>query len=74
MLDLWTTALEAYRRHGALFVLTCHPFLSGRPTRIETLRRLVEHALSLGDVEFRSLREVAETVAGPRRRLDPVDT
>lgn len=72
VLDLWTSALDAYRRHEALFVLTCHPFLSGRPARIETLRRLVEHALSLGDVEFRSLRDVAATVTEPRRRLEPI--
>jgi len=74
VLDLWRSALDAYRRHDALFVLTCHPFLTGRPTRIETLRRLVEHALSLGDVEFRSLRDVAETVDGPRRPLEPIRT
>ena len=74
VLDLWTSALDAYRRYGALFVLTCHPFLSGRPTRIETLRRLLEHALALGDVEFRALHEVAATVEAPRRRLEPVDT
>ena len=73
VLDLWTSALDAYRRHDALFVLTCHPFLSGRATRIETLRRLIEHALALDDVEFRPLGEVAATVTGPRRRLEPVD-
>jgi peptidoglycan/xylan/chitin deacetylase (PgdA/CDA1 family) len=73
VLDLWTSALDAYRRHGSLFVLTCHPFLSGRPTRIETLRGLIEHARSLGDVEFRPLCEVAATVAVPRRRLVPVE-
>ncbi len=26
------------RRHDCLFVLTCHPFLSGRPHRVEALR------------------------------------
>jgi peptidoglycan/xylan/chitin deacetylase (PgdA/CDA1 family) len=70
--DLWISALDAYRRHDALFVLTCHPFLSGRATRIETLRRLIEHALELGDVEFRSMGETAAGVSGPRRRLERV--
>jgi peptidoglycan/xylan/chitin deacetylase (PgdA/CDA1 family) len=73
VLDLWTSALDAYRRHGALFVLTCHPFLSGRPSRIETLRGLIEHALAAGDVEFRACGEVATQVEGPRRKLEPVD-
>jgi peptidoglycan/xylan/chitin deacetylase (PgdA/CDA1 family) len=72
VLDLWTSALDAYRRHGALFVLTCHPFLSGRPSRIETLRGLIEHALAAGDVEFRACGEVAAQVDGPRRKLEPV--
>lgn len=68
--DLWISALDAYRRHEALFVLTCHPFLSGRATRIETLRRVIEHALAAGDVEFRTMHETAGTVAAPRRRLE----
>lgn len=70
--DLWAGALDAYRRHGALYVLTCHPFLSGRPTRIETLRRLIEHALAAGDVEFLSMRDAAARVDGPKRRHEPV--
>jgi peptidoglycan/xylan/chitin deacetylase (PgdA/CDA1 family) len=72
VLDLWTSALDAYRRHDALFVLTCHPFLCGRPSRIETLRALIEHALELGDVRFLAMRDVAAQVDGPRRRHEPV--
>jgi peptidoglycan/xylan/chitin deacetylase (PgdA/CDA1 family) len=73
VLDLWTRTLDAYRRHEALFVLTCHPFLSGRPARIETLRGLVEHALAAGDVEFLSCRDAAARVDGPRRSHPPVE-
>jgi peptidoglycan-N-acetylglucosamine deacetylase len=72
VLDLWTSAFDAYRGHGALYVLTCHPFLSGRPARLETLRRLVEHALAAGDTQFMAMREVATRVDGPRRRLERV--
>jgi peptidoglycan-N-acetylglucosamine deacetylase len=72
VLDLWTSAFDAYRRHGALYVLTCHPFLSGRPARVETLRALVEHAIAAGDTEFLALRDVAARVEGPRRRLEPI--
>ena len=43
VLDLWTSELDAMRRYGCLFVLTCHPFLSGRPHRVE-VRALIEHA------------------------------
>ena len=40
-------------------MLTNHPFLSGRPGRVETLRRLIEHALECGDVTFATAGEVA---------------
>lgn len=76
VLDLWISELDAMRRHGCLFVLTCHPFLSGRPHRVEVLRRLIEHALAAGDVEFVDGREAARRARAdqgtPRRRLDPV--
>jgi peptidoglycan/xylan/chitin deacetylase (PgdA/CDA1 family) len=76
VLDLWTAELDAMRRHGGLYVLTCHPFLSGRPHRVEVLRRLIEHALAAGDVEFVSCRTAAERARCddglPRRSVEPV--
>ena len=76
VLDLWTNELDAMRRHGCLFMLTNHPFLSGRPGRVETLRKLVEHALGRGDVEFATAAEVAARVRedpqATRRELRPV--
>jgi peptidoglycan/xylan/chitin deacetylase (PgdA/CDA1 family) len=77
VLDLWTNELDAMRRHGCLFMLTNHPFLSGRPGRVETLRRLIEHALGRGDVEFVTAAEVAARVRddpqATRRTLRPVE-
>ena len=76
VLDLWIGELDAMRRYGCLFVLTCHPFLSGRPHRVEVLRRLIEHALETKDVEFVDAREAARRARNddglPRRRLEPV--
>jgi peptidoglycan/xylan/chitin deacetylase (PgdA/CDA1 family) len=76
VLDLWTSELDAMRRYDCLFVLTCHPFLSGRPHRVEVLRRLIEHALGVGDVEFVDCREAAKRARADdglqRRRLEPV--
>jgi len=76
VLELWTAELDAMRRYGGIFVLTCHPFLSGRPHRVEVLRRLIEHARAAGDVEFVSGREAARRARAddglPRRRLEPV--
>ena len=65
------------RRHGCLFMLTNHPFLSGRPGRVETLRALVEHALGRADVEFATAGQVAARVRedpqATRRPLRPVE-
>jgi peptidoglycan/xylan/chitin deacetylase (PgdA/CDA1 family) len=76
VLDLWISELDAMRRHDCLFVLTCHPFLSGRPHRVEVLRTLIEHALETKDVEFVEAREAARRARSddelPRRRLEPV--
>ncbi|HZR95207.1 MAG TPA: polysaccharide deacetylase [Gaiellaceae bacterium] len=76
VLDLWLSELDAMRRYECLFVLTCHPFLSGRPHRVEVLRKVIEHALAAGDVRFSSCRDVARRVradpAAARRTLAPV--
>ena len=77
VLELWAGELDSYARHSSLFVLTCHPFLSGRPGRVEILRGLIEHGLGRGDVEFLEGRQVAERAradgALARRPLEPLD-
>ena len=77
VLELWRAELDAMRRHGCLFMLTCHPFLSGRPSRVEALRALIEHALDAGDVEFATAATVAERALGdpelPERPLAVVE-
>lgn len=77
VLEMWRAELDAMRRHGCLFMLTCHPFLSGRPSRVEALRGLIEHALEAGDVEFATAAAVAERAMGdaelPERDLAPVE-
>ena len=61
-LEVWSLELAAMRRYGCLFVLCCHPFLSGRPSRVEALRELVTAALGHGDVAVLTAAEVAERV------------
>jgi peptidoglycan/xylan/chitin deacetylase (PgdA/CDA1 family) len=76
VLSMWKGELDAMRRYGCLFMLTIHPFLSGRPSRVENLRKLIEYALDLGDVEILSAGEVArrarEDPGLPKRELRPV--
>lgn len=75
--QMWTGELDAMRRHGCLFVLTNHGFLSGRAGRAEGLRELIEHALACGDVTFATAHEVAASVladpAAVRREHDPYE-
>jgi peptidoglycan/xylan/chitin deacetylase (PgdA/CDA1 family) len=77
VVELWTGELDAYARHGSLYVLTCHPFLSGRPGRAEILRRLIEHALARGNVELVEARQAAEQTRAdtsiPRRKNEPLE-
>jgi peptidoglycan-N-acetylglucosamine deacetylase len=58
-LEIWTLELEAMHRLGAAFVLCCHPFLSGRPSRAEALDRLIERMKSLDGLWITTVGEVA---------------
>src|SRR5919199_4189735 len=51
-LEVWRAELDGMRRHGCLFVLTMHPFLTGRPGRGEGLRGLIEHGRRAGAGQF----------------------
>jgi peptidoglycan-N-acetylglucosamine deacetylase len=59
-LEMWTLELEALYRLGAVFVLCCHPFLSGRPSRAEALSQLIERMRALPGLWITTVGEVAE--------------
>ncbi|GAA5197247.1 polysaccharide deacetylase [Arthrobacter gyeryongensis] len=61
-LEVWSLELQAMRRYGGLFVLCCHPFLSGRPSRVEALRELIVGAQETGDVAILTGAELAARV------------
>jgi peptidoglycan/xylan/chitin deacetylase (PgdA/CDA1 family) len=75
-LEMWTLELDAMHRLGAAFVLCCHPFLSGRPSRAEALDRLIEHMKSLPGLWITTVGEVARHTASlnlnPRTSPRPV--
>jgi peptidoglycan-N-acetylglucosamine deacetylase len=75
-LEMWTLELEAMHRIGAAFVLCCHPFLSGRPSRAEALERLIERMKALDGLWITTVGEVARHVASlnltPRTCPQPV--
>jgi peptidoglycan-N-acetylglucosamine deacetylase len=75
-LEMWTLELEAMHRLGAAFVLCCHPFLSGRPSRAEALDRLIERMKALDGLWITTVGEVARHTASlnltPRTCPQPV--
>jgi peptidoglycan/xylan/chitin deacetylase (PgdA/CDA1 family) len=59
VLELWKVELDAQRREGGLVVGTMHPFLSGRASRAEVVREIIDYARACGDVWIASLGEIA---------------
>ncbi len=62
--EIWRLEFEGLRAVGGCFVLTNHPFLSGRPSRAAALEDLVQHVVSCSDVWVAPLREIATHVRG----------
>jgi peptidoglycan-N-acetylglucosamine deacetylase len=59
VLDLWTEEFDAALALTGNFMLICHPRFSGRPARILTLAKLVEHIQSHDGVWFARCSEIA---------------
>jgi peptidoglycan/xylan/chitin deacetylase (PgdA/CDA1 family) len=78
-IEMWRLEFDAIRAEGGCFVLTNHPFLSGRPSRARALDGLIEYVCAQGDVWVASLGEIADHVRGlgltPRsvERPNPAD-
>lgn len=70
LLERWTLELESLVDEGGLFVLTSHPFLSGRASRAAALARLIERAKAIDGLWIATCREVAEWTAS--LPLEPV--
>lgn len=73
--ELWSLELAALREEGGCFVLTGHPFLSGRPSRAAALGQVMAQAVAYGDLWIATLGEVAAHVRGlglnPRQLTQP---
>ena len=58
--QLWSEELDAMRGTASLCVLTCHPFVSGRPSRLAAIERFIDFAEVCGDVAFGRAGELAD--------------
>jgi peptidoglycan/xylan/chitin deacetylase (PgdA/CDA1 family) len=63
-IEMWRLEFDAIRAERGCFVLTNHPFLSGRPSRAHALDGLIEYVCAQDDVWVASLGEIAEHVRG----------
>lgn len=62
VLARWTLELEALVEAGGIFVLTNHPFVSGRASRAVALEALIERARAIDGLWIASAEEVAAHV------------
>jgi peptidoglycan/xylan/chitin deacetylase (PgdA/CDA1 family) len=60
--EIWTEELQGLYEENKIFVLTMHPQIIGRPSRIRMLERFIAFARALGRVEFRQCQSVAADV------------
>jgi hypothetical protein len=70
VLQMWQAELDAMRRYRCLFNLCLHPYLTGRPSRVEALRELIEYAQSKEDISFTRCRDLA-AIAAADPTLEP---
>ena len=60
VLEMWTLEAEAQHLEGGCFVLTNHPFISGRPSKAVALERLIERVKGMDGMWVTTLAEIAE--------------
>ncbi|MDQ0620029.1 polysaccharide deacetylase family protein [Arthrobacter globiformis] len=60
VLEMWTLEAEAHHSQGSCFVLTNHPFISGRPSKAVALERLIERVKAMDGMWVTTLERIAE--------------
>jgi peptidoglycan/xylan/chitin deacetylase (PgdA/CDA1 family) len=60
VLEMWTLEAEAHHSQGSCFVLTNHPFISGRPSKAVALERLIERVKGMEGMWVTTLEQIAE--------------
>ena len=63
-IEVFRAEFDAAWRHGGLWISVWHPFLSGRPARLDAAAELIETMQAKGDVWFARLDEISDHVRG----------
>ncbi|MFD4955452.1 polysaccharide deacetylase [Streptomyces sp. NPDC058451] len=74
--EMWLLEARAHHAESGCFVLTNHPFISGRPSRAAALERLIEDVRALDGMWVTTLGEIAAHTAGAVgevRRVDRIE-
>lgn len=70
--EVWSEEFAGYYDFGGCYVLTMHPFVSGRPSRIRLLDRLIRFIQGFEGVWWATLGQVADhTLATGAAKLRP---
>jgi peptidoglycan/xylan/chitin deacetylase (PgdA/CDA1 family) len=62
--EIWSEEFAGYYDYGGCYVLTMHPFVIGRPSRIRLLSRMIELINGFEGVWWATLEQVADHVNG----------
>ena len=57
--EVWSEEFAGYHEFGGCYVLTMHPFVMGRPSRIRLLDRMIQFINTFDDVWWATLAEIA---------------
>jgi peptidoglycan/xylan/chitin deacetylase (PgdA/CDA1 family) len=57
---VWIEEFDALYASTGFFMLVCHPSLSGRPSRVRALARLIEHIQGSSGARFCTASEAAD--------------
>jgi peptidoglycan/xylan/chitin deacetylase (PgdA/CDA1 family) len=58
--EVWSEEFAGYHEYGGCYVLTMHPFVSGRPSRIRLLDRLIQFINGFDGVWWATLEQIAD--------------
>lgn len=62
--EMWALEAQAHHQEGTCFVLTNHPFISGRPSKAAALELLIEDVKGLDGMWVTNLAEIAAHIEG----------
>jgi peptidoglycan/xylan/chitin deacetylase (PgdA/CDA1 family) len=62
--EVWSSEFQGYHRYNGVFILTMHPFVSGRPSRVLLLERMIEYINSFDGVWWATLEQIADYCLG----------